>query len=165
VDHWHCLWCVPRCECGGACIEGHEKGTNVKTGIVVLIILALLAGAWWHGGYHRGKIDALANAEAVNAAVAAAIETERQRQKGVNDAVQKQADTVRDINSGLIDDIAELRKRPGRVRTVIYPGATCQGATGAELSGEDAKFLSREAARADTIRAALIGCYAAYDAL
>jgi hypothetical protein len=43
------------------------------------------------------------------------------------------------------------------------PGVECEGASGRELSREDAEFLAREAARADAIRAGLEACYAAID--
>jgi hypothetical protein len=42
------------------------------------------------------------------------------------------------------------------------PGVA-KGATGAELSREDAGFLTREAARADALRAELNYCYQMYD--
>lgn len=127
----------------------------------ILITLALLAGAWGHGNYYAN----LEHARALNKAVAVAIEVERNQQKGVNDAVQKQADTVRFINSELLDDIAKLRNRPSRLPASGNPGAACAGTTGAELSRSDAEFLIREAARADTLRAALIACYGYADAL
>ena len=63
--------------------------------------------------------------------------------------------------------IAELRNRPRRPApgTAQSPanGEAASGCTGARLFGDDAEFLIREAARADTIRVALKSCYAQYD--
>jgi len=103
--------------------------------------------------------------EAQTKAVTEAVATERKLQKETNDALSKQNADLSRINSALANDIASLRARPSRVRTTIYPGATCPPATGAELSREDAEFLSREAARADSIRAGLETCYRYSDAI
>lgn len=127
----------------------------------ILITLSLLAAAWGHGNYYAN----LEHASALNKAVAAAIEVERNQQKGVNDAVQKQADTVRFINSELLDDIAKLHNRPSRVPASVNPGAACAGANGLELAREHAQFLAGFAALAAEQDAALAGCYSAYDAV
>jgi hypothetical protein len=138
----------------------------MKIFAIVLGLLLVVAGAWSHGNYHGHKIERLLWVDAQAVAVQEALDIERERQRGVNDALQIQADRLADINTALSADLDRLRDRPAvRVRTIIYPGATCKGTTGADLSGPDASFLVREAARADTIRAGLIGCYAAYDAL
>ena len=63
--------------------------------------------------------------------------------------------------------LAELRKRPRRPApgTTESPanGQDQPGATGAQLFREDAEFLVREAADADTTRTALKACYRQYD--
>ncbi|RYF30744.1 MAG: hypothetical protein EOO23_04445 [Comamonadaceae bacterium] len=69
---------------------------------------------------------------------------------------------INSINRRLADALERLRNRPDRLP--IDPVA-CKGATGAELSGPDAGFLEREAARADSLRAALSACYKQYDSL
>jgi hypothetical protein len=66
-------------------------------------------------------------------------------------------DEIDRINGRLADALERLRKRPERMPEASR--ATCQGATGAELSGPDGGFLEREAARADDLRAALAECY------
>ena len=62
---------------------------------------------------------------------------------------------------------ASLQDRPNRQPARTGPAAAnapdCKGATGAELSRQDGEFLAGEAARANTIRAALSQCYAQYD--
>lgn len=68
---------------------------------------------------------------------------------------------IRIINSQLVDAISELRKRPSRTTEA----GNGQSGTGSSLFAEDAIFLTREAARADEIRAALDACYKQYDSL
>lgn len=133
--------------------------------IIVSFIFAAISGLWLHVSHYREVVDELAYTKAQIKAIVAERAEERTRQEATNNAVQKQADTERAINADLLRDIDRLRNRPKRVRTIIHPGAACQSATGAELSREDADFLSREAARADTIRTALIACYAYADGL
>lgn len=74
---------------------------------------------------------------------------------------QAHADAVRDVNRKLADALERLRKRPERLPDPAR--AACEGGTGAELSGPDAGFLEREAARADELRAAVSACYAWID--
>lgn len=58
-------------------------------------------------------------------------------------------------------DAAERRLRDRPARRTDLPEvarASCEGSTGAELSGEDGRFLVGEAARANQLRAALAEC-------
>lgn len=75
----------------------------------------------------------------------------------ISEQKQRQSDEIRDINARLADALERVRKRPERLPEPAR--STCEGATGAELSGPDSAFLEREAARADEIRAALSACY------
>ena len=64
--------------------------------------------------------------------------------------------------------LVELRARPSRdtpaiTTTIAGTCTTPVGGTGAFLFREDSDFLTREAARADTIRTSLKACYAQYD--
>jgi len=70
-------------------------------------------------------------------------------------------DTERDAASS---EVANRPRRPAP-GTAQGPadGEAASGCTGARLFGDDAEFLIREAARADTIRVALKSCYAQYD--
>ena len=68
------------------------------------------------------------------------------------------------INSQLVDAIAELRKRPSRSSEASNGPAT-KACDGSQLFSEDAEFLVREAARADTIRFSLQACYNQYESL
>jgi len=63
---------------------------------------------------------------------------------------------IRRIRSRLDDALERLRNRPERLPEASRPA--CQGSTGRELSGRDAAFLERLAARADELRAALQAC-------
>lgn len=135
----------------------------------VIVVVAAVAGAgWWiYGAGHRAGVamEQSKQAEAIRLAKEAATATEQKRQEGVNHALQKQIDDLQSINAGLSGDIERLRQRKTRASLPENSRADCQGATGAELSGEDAAFLVREAARADTLRAALAACYAYADSL
>ena len=100
------------------------------------------------------------------AEVIAAQQDEAAKQlKAKNDQIAKQnqehADEVRTINARLADALERLRKRPERLPEPARKA--CEGATGAQLSGPDAGFLSREAARANELRSALEKCYAWID--
>lgn len=70
---------------------------------------------------------------------------------------QAHADKVRSVNRRLADALERLRNRPERMPESAR--SACEGGTGAELSGQDAGFLEREAARADQLRADLEACY------
>ncbi len=83
------------------------------------------------------------------------------------DKIRKEKDAqIASLNSRLGAALDGLRQRPQRSpSTPQSPPAACScaGTTGAELSREDAEFLVREAARADSLRTALEQCYRQYD--
>lgn len=116
------------------------------------------AAAGFYGGLRikQGEWDA--------ATVAAQQEAQTQREQQ-DAAIAKQnqahADQVRAVNRKLADALERLRNRPERASEA--PRAACEGGSGAELSGPDASFLEREAARADELRAAVSACYAWID--
>lgn len=109
------------------------------------------------------KIEQAALAEAEVKTLKAKIKRERKIQGVVNDAVQTFIDNMAGVNAGLSADLEWLRNRPAR--RLQAAEVDCKGGTGAELSGPDAGFLAREAARADTLRNALKACYSYADAL
>lgn len=145
----------------------------------LLIYAGILAGLF-ATGYHRGAAtvkSAWAAADAAEAAQAAtmrasatqAVREHEQQSQRIYDAITTNLTAEQDsIRARLSADLERLRNRPARVvRADAVPGAAkagCAGASGRELSGGDAEFLSRLAARADEIRAGLIACYAAIDA-
>lgn len=96
-------------------------------------------------------------------------EKERKQAAAAGAALQEKQDEITRINSRHAGQLDSLRQRAERPASdpggLPAPRAACAGATGAELSGEDGRFLAGEAARADTIRAALAQCYTQYDSL
>lgn len=91
-------------------------------------------------------------------------ETEKTWQGAANAIVTnleaKRAVTQRNLDTALNG----LRDRPER-HLPNDSGTNCKGATGADLSRQDAVFLVREAARADRLQSALDACYKYADTL
>lgn len=118
-----------------------------------IFIAGVAGGIKWHAGQDAIAAEAQREADAKQsfgrAEKSAKIEGDKD-------------DEIRAIRDRLDVALDRLRKRPERPAT---PSATCSGASGSELSGPDATFLEREAARADTLRAALRACYDYTDAL
>lgn len=85
------------------------------------------------------------------------------------DKIRKEKDAkIASLNTRLGTAISSLSERPQRPPSTPQGApASCigAGATGAQLSREDAEFLVREAARADSLRLALGQCYQQYDAI
>jgi uncharacterized membrane protein len=138
---------------------------------VKLLLAAALAGAvavsgvWWHGNSHGKRTSNQRALTAIMAATEKARTTEREQQEGINRALQYQIEEMAGVNAGLAADLDRLRQRPARPSVPRDPGVDCAAATGAELSGPDAGFLVREAARADELRAGLRACYQYADTL
>lgn len=84
---------------------------------------------------------------------------------------KEKTDAIARITANRDALLDELRKRPSRSSAPTSSpagpgdGKAFVGATGAELFREDASFLVREAARADTVRESLKACYVQYDAV
>lgn len=131
----------------------------------IILLLVLIAAVWYHGHTHGVNAERLIWQQENQQAIENARTTERQQQEKVNHAIQKQFDDLAAVHGNLIADLERLRDRPRRGDMPKATGVDCQGGTGRELSREDAGFLTREAARADELRAALIGCYEYADSL
>jgi hypothetical protein len=118
------------------------------------LVSGFLAGSFWvNAQWDREK---LAQTEQLAAAQAKAMEDSRRvavAQRAKDNAYEVQ---IRGIGGRLADALERLRKRPERLPEPAR--AACAGATGSELSGRDAAFLERLAARADELRAALARC-------
>lgn len=121
------------------------------------IITAALAAGVAIGGYTGWTLNQARHDAAMVAAQQEAQQTKDQHNAQLAKQNQAHADAVRDVNRKLSDALERLRKRPERRSDPAR--AACEGGTGAELSGPDAGFLEREAARADELRASLIACY------
>ena len=79
------------------------------------------------------------------------------------EGIRRQKDAeIKVITGKLQSALSELRQRQERPSSADT-ARDCKGATGAELSRQDAEFLIRESARADQLRSALELCYRQYD--
>lgn len=134
--------------------------------LLTLIIAFVLNGFYWNAhGSNAEHARMVAKLESERAqALQKARDTETQWQEEVNEVTTKQAEKLAEVQHHLDVAIISLRDRPKRSATLPdTPRVECAGASGRELSREDAEFLAREAARADTLRAGLEACYSAYD--
>lgn len=122
--------------------------------VAALLVLAAAFGVGYRHGLKvkQGEWDA----ERLQLQTAA-VQLKEAWNADISEQKQRQSDEVRNINARLSDALERLRKRPDRLPEPAR--ASCEGATGAELSGPDSAFLEREAARADELRAALSACY------
>ena len=119
-----------------------------------ILMIAILTGAYFKG---RSDMDAVWQ-EKMIVAEREAHDREQKLQEAANEISRKYQVDRSYISSQLADALERLRERPERLPE---PARTaCNGSTGAELSGSDAGFLEREAARADELRAALQACQA-----
>lgn len=93
----------------------------------------------------------------------------RNREKSLLEAserLRKDRDAkVKNLNSKLQSVNAELQQRKKRDSRESTDTAACSGATGAELSREDAEFLARFAAEADAVVENLNYCIAQYESI
>lgn len=131
----------------------------------IALLLALVTAVWFHGNHHGKNTERLQWREETDLAVALARDEERALQEKTNAILKKQFDDLASVHGRLITDLDQLRDRPKRSEVPSHSGPGCQGATGAGLSREDARFLTGEAARANECRAALKTCYAYADSL
>lgn len=138
--------------------------------IAALLLSLAMHGVQWY--WHDALQDEIKAERAAKVTVALAYsENARLVEAGWAKKVQGARDAkdseLRGVRARLDDALAGLRDRPDRRVPDPTPGAAtaCAGATGAELSGRDAAFLSRLSARADGLRAELAECYAREEAL
>lgn len=112
----------------------------------------------------RADFDAyrLAQAAALQKADAAYREKEQAWQDSANQTTKAKDEAIQNIRARLDDAIGKLRDRPQRPASgpVPAPPGNCPSTTGAQLLRDDAEFLVRLAARADTIAAERDACYA-----
>jgi len=128
--------------------------TYVKLGAIAL---ALLFSAYLGYNFEHSRFLAFK---------ASIIEETRKKeieQQAKTDEIRKVKDAqIQSINNQLANALVQLRNRPSRSDTTSNGQAT-SASNGSQLFYEDSTFLTREAARADTIREALKACYAQYD--
>lgn len=134
--------------------------------LLVLLGAFVLNGFYWHAhGSNSERVRLMAQFEHERVdMVQKARDTEKKWQGAINEITTNQAEKLAEVQHNLDVAIVSLRDRPERpTRLPDTPRIECSGASGRELSREDAEFLVREAARADTLRVGLEACYSAYD--
>ena len=125
----------------------------IKIGACVIA----LAGSWYMGYSFEASRFAQYKADQIT-------ETQKKEHEAqlATDEIRKTKDAqIANINNQLADALVSLRSRNSRTDKANNG----QSGTGATLYAEDAEFLIREAARADTIRIGLEACYKQYDAI
>ena len=136
---------------------GFLTGLNIKLiGIIIAILITFGAG-WTTNGWrlnNQYQKEKIAQEEAIQ-------KREIENQNAVDSIRKTQNEQINDINTQLYNAISELHKRTSRPSNTLSING--QSGTGRSLYAEDAIFLEREAARADTIRTALDACYKQYD--
>jgi hypothetical protein len=134
---------------------------------IIAGILSLLAGfeIWFYSNAYKAGEDSMQSfwQQRYIDSKKDAEKRSQAAQKTLTATYQRQYNELSTINDTLSSDLVSLRNRKDRMSTTT--ATTCKGATGAELSGRDAEFLTRESARADTIRAGLKACYEYVDAI
>lgn len=143
---------------------------------IALLILGILYGS--HKLIVRKEVaKAVAHTEqtmsaAYNEKLLKASELAREREQVMMasaDKLRKDKDAqIASLNTRLGAALSSLSERPQRTPSASKDTpapCNCSGATGANLSREDAEFLVREAARADRLRSALDQCYKQYESV
>ena len=139
--------------------------TWVKLGAAAAAMLVAFTSGWIINGW-RWNNAALKLAAAQTQARIDAEHKSRQQEL----ALQAAADAARNtrdaeitmIRSQLDAALVSLRQRPLRGANLSGSPGACPSATGAQLSREDAEFLTREAARADNLLAEVKTCHIFY---
>jgi biopolymer transport protein ExbB/TolQ len=121
---------------------------------LVLAGLVATAGAT---GWIKGAAHVRAQWEQQRAnELAASVAVERKWSDRITEVRDAHNEEMRRVAGALGDALGRLRDRAKRLPEAARPA--CQGATGAELSDQDATVLVLEAARADQLRADLAAC-------
>lgn len=127
--------------------------------IIGAVIFSLISGIWLHGNYHGRNVMKLK----IEQANKKALQEKEKLQEKIDEITREQINKLANITRQRDHALERLRHRPDRMPKTSE--AQCKGTTGAELSRKDAKFLTREAARADRLRRALNSCYDYADSL
>lgn len=126
---------------------------KIKPYAYIVFSAMLFAAGWqinqwrWESKYAKQLEQARANEQALQTAVDA---TTRQHFEEVQRVVRERDAAIN-----------RLRQRPERLPESAR--SACEGATGRELSRQDAEFLVRFASDAELHRQGAMSCYAAYD--
>ena len=132
-----------------------------------LVVIGCLIG-WTINGWRLNASIASLRASYAEESTRVLVEV-RNREKSLIEAserTRKDRDAkVKNLNGRLNAALSELQQRPSRSVNSPTDTASCSGATGANLSKEDAEFLVRESTRADTVVEQLNYCIAQYQSL
>ena len=132
-----------------------------------LVVIGCLIG-WTTNGWRLNASIASLRASYAEESTRVLVEV-RNREKSLIEAserTRKDRDAkVKNLNGRLNAALSELQQRPSRSVNSPTDTASCSGATGANLSKEDAEFLVRESTRADTVVEHLNYCIAQYQSL
>jgi len=132
----------------------------ILTYVKIAVVAVLVLGA----GYTGYSLEA-ARFDRYKAEQISLVQKLQEQHQEATDQIRKKKNAkIAGINSQLNDALVQLHSRPSRTQAASN-GQANSGCTGAQLYGEDATVLEREAARADTIKVALQSCYAQYDTL
>jgi len=138
-----------------------------KAAVAIALVLVAFAAGWTTNGWRwSSKAQALAAAY-TQAQIAAENKSRAQEQtiQAAADVERSRKDAEITIVRGQLDTaLIELRKRPARGANLSGAAGTGPAATGTQLSREDAEFLTRESARANEMKAAMLACYGTYNA-
>ena len=127
-------------------------------GVNLYVIYALVAISLFCGGFVSGcSHEQSAQEKTIRA-------KEHQYQSDADNIRMQKDAQIKIINTQLVDAVSQLRSRSSRTAEASN-GQAGQGCNGSQLYAEDSIFLTREAARADTIRIALQACYDQYESL
>jgi N-methylhydantoinase A/oxoprolinase/acetone carboxylase beta subunit len=147
-------------------------------GSVIAVVLAYGAGHWQGDEAGQAKVQQQWDHEKADLMAKHAKEVEKAREKEQNwqqaaDNIRQEKDReIRNVNARATALSNSLRSRPSAPSTDASSAAQASGAgqattgcTGAELYREYAEAFTWEAARADTVRAALKQCYKQYESV
>ncbi len=126
----------------------------------LMILAGLLAMATTAAGVQTLRLAWLKSEVAEAGKVASEKAREREHEWGlivqeIDDAKETQ---IRAVAADRDRALASLRQRPARLPEAATAAGQCDGATGKQLSRDDAEFLVRLAARADEQAAQLSAC-------
>lgn len=125
---------------------------SLRRFIVPLLAVALIGAAYFKGRMDESAAHTQATLEFTNEAR----KLERQSASRQQEIADGKDAALRRINARLSDSLERLRDRPNRLPETTR--TACEGTTGGQLSGPDAAFLERLAARADAVREELKAC-------
>lgn len=125
---------------------------------ILLAAVIALAGAYGTGRWHQWRVDEKAQALVKAEQADKARGVERDWQAKLSEVRDAKDQDLKRIALERDRALAELRKRPTRMPEAARSSGQCDGATGRELSAEDAEAFARLAADADETAAALREC-------